>query len=380
MSVHESSSTAVRVAPLQQHKWDLRYIIPAKPATWEYGYVLKGRMFGATRERLIDLVQSGAEVEFVWTPDTPELVSPECVPFLLDAFRRNLRRGARNTILGGAAFMTLAIVLAVGLEDWSLVYKNFFFVFGAVFLVEGIWQFARSDHYTQEDAAIDASSGRFAAWLKGKALSGYTFTLAAYIVLVGLTQMFVEDSIRVAGLVKPAVWDGQLWRLFTAILMHANFMHFWMNSLALIHFSKIIEQTVQRACVPLVFLLTGAVGSVFSVLFYPNSTSIGASGGLMGLLGFITIAAYFDRSTYPPKYFRQMIEAIISVGVLGVIGFAFIDNAAHLGGLVGGLLLGWFLFRSNEERRKEKLLKYGGVAALLVLGFIAAFAAYQMLR
>lgn len=75
-----------------------------------------------------------------------------------------------------------------------------------------------------------------------------------------------------------------------------------------------------------------------------------------------------------------MIEAIISVGVLGVVGFAFIDNAAHLGGLVGGLLLGWFLFRSNEQRSKEKLLKYGGVAALIALGFIAAFAAYQMLR
>ena len=67
------------------------------------------------------------------------------------------------------------------------------------------------------------------------------------------------------------------------------------------------------------------------------------------MLGFITIAAYFDRNVYPPKYFRQMIEAIISVGVLGVVGFAFIDNAAHLGGLVGGVVLGWFFLRRTKQ-------------------------------
>jgi len=379
MSVQNSSPDDVQVATPQQPKWDLRYVVPAKPADWEYGYVQKKQMYGANRERLITLVQSGAEVDFVWTPDTPELVSPERVPFLLDAFRTNLRREARNTILGGAAFMALAILLAVGLQDWSLVYRNFFFLFGGVFLVEGIWKYARSRHYTQEDAAIDASSVRFAAWLKTRALSGYTFTLAAYIVIVGASQGFAEDSIKIAGLVKPAVWDGQVWRLFTSTLMHANFTHFWMNSLALIHFSKIIEQTVQRACVPLIFLLTGAVGSIFSVWLYPNTTSIGASGGLMGLLGFITVAAYFDRNVYPQKYFRQMIEAIISVAVLGVVGFAFIDNAAHFGGLVGGVVLGWFFLRTKQGI-KDKLLYYGGVGALLALGFIAGFAVYRILR
>ena len=101
----------------------------------------------------------------------------------------------------------------------------------------------------------------------------------------------------------------------------------------------------------------------------------------MGLLGFVTIAAHFDRTKYPPKYFRRMIEAIVSVGVLGLIGFAFIDNAAHAGGLVAGLLLGWFLLRRNEQRIKEKerLFSLGGLASLLVLGFFAAFALYRML-
>lgn len=101
----------------------------------------------------------------------------------------------------------------------------------------------------------------------------------------------------------------------------------------------------------------------------------------MGLLGFVTIAAYFDRTRYPPKYFRQMIQAIVLVGVFGLFGFAFIDNAAHLGGLVGGLLLGWFLLRRNGERMKahERLLKFAAPAAVLTLGAIAAIAVLRML-
>lgn len=199
--------------------------------------------------------------------------------------------------------------------------------------------------------------------------------------IVAIVQSFTDDPVKAAGLVKPAVWQGQIWRLFTATLMHANLSHFLMNSVALLHFARLVEHTVQRACVPLVFLLTSAVGSIFSVLLYPNSTSVGASGGLMGLLGFITIAAYFDRTTYPQTYFRQLIETIAAVGVFGLLGFAFIDNAAHFGGLIGGLLLGWLLLRRQApgSLRWEKLLTFGGVAASIVLCFVAAFAVRRIL-
>jgi membrane associated rhomboid family serine protease len=270
-------------------------------------------------------------------------------------------------------------MLAIGLQEWSLVYRNFFSVIGAVFFIEGIWQYARSRQYSMENAASDASTVRFTAWIKKKSLSGYTVTLAACIVVVSTVQVFPDDAIKSAGLVKPAVRDGEIWRLFTATLMHANLNHFLLNFLALLHFSRIIEQTVQRAYVPLVFVLTAPVGSIFSVLFYPNSTSIGASGGLMGLLGFITMAAYFERTRYPPRYVRQMIETMVMVGVFGLVGFAFVDNAAHLGGLVSGLFFGWFFLRKTDRiKEKEKLLKLSGVAALSALGVISAIAVYRM--
>ena len=222
-----------------------------------------------------------------------------------------------------------------------------------------------------------------AVWVKDKSLSGYSLTLCACIVVVGIIQALsgLEESVAVAGLVKPAVWEGEIGRLFTATLMHGSFMHFWMNFFALIYLSKVVEHTFNRALVPLVFLVTGAFGSIFSVLLYPHATSVGASGGLMGLIGFITITAYFDRTKYPPKYFRLMLEGIVLIGALGLFGFAFIDNAAHLGGLVGGLMLGWLSAKRYKQQieSNKRLLTIGGIAAMCALLVVAASAIYTMI-
>ena len=375
---HMNMSTELASQP---REWDLIGPAPAKPAAGDYGFVAFGRTTATTREHLIRSVQDNPAIRYVWTPDTTEPIFPYAVPFLLDAFRKNLQRKARTAILTGVALVLFAVALAVVSHEWSLVYRNLFFVFGAVVLTEGIWQYVRLRRYTAEEAASDASAARFGEWIKKKSLSGYTLALAASIIVVAIAQSLSNFSVEAAGLVKPLVREGQLWRLFTATLMHANATHFFMNFFALISLSKIVEQTVQRACVPLVFVLTAAAGSVFSVLLYPNVTSVGASGGIMGLLGFITIAAHFDRTKYPPRYFRLMIEAIISIGLLGLFGFAFIDNAAHLGGLLGGLLLGWLFFKGNERwiTQNKKLVTISGAVALFALTLIVAYAVDRLL-
>ena len=365
----------------QQPEWESVGQVPSKLASSDYGYVLQGRIFGVTRDQLIEIFRQNPGITYVWTPATTEPVSPFTLPFLLEISRQNLRKQARNASLLGVALVLFAFLIAIIFHNWSLLYRNLFFVLGAVAITEGIWRYARLRRYTSEEAASDVSTARFTNWIEKKPISGYTFTIAGCIVVVAIAQAVSNFSIEAAGLVKPAVRNGQLWRLFTAMLMHASFMHFWMNFFALLTLAKIVERTVQRACVPLLFLLTGALGNIFSVLLYPNVTSVGASGGLMGLLGFITVAARLDRSKYPPRYFKFLIQAIISIGLLGLFGFAFIDNGSHLGGLVGGLLIGWLFFRRTERRiaENEKLVKLGGAAALVALMSTAAFAVYRLL-
>jgi membrane associated rhomboid family serine protease len=368
-----------------EHEWELPGWIPDKPAGCDYGYVTGGQAICCTQEELISNVarRDLSDIKFVWTPETPQPVFPEKVPLLLTAFKQRAEKGARNEIYLGAGLVVFSLVLALAFGNWELLYRNLFAVFGAVALIGGLWELSRIRKYTQADAESIAGSARFADWIKTKGHSGYTITIAACIILVGVAQAMTGDreSIQAAGLLKPAVWQGQWWRLLTYTLMHVSFMHFWMNFLALIQFARIIEQTIHRAFIPLVFLLSAVCGSVFSLLLYPHTTSVGASGGLMGLLGFMTIAVLLEQKKYPPKYLRRLIEGIIFVGLLGIIGFAFIDNAAHLGGLLGGTALGWiFLRRMSEEAAPGKVLVPLGIISLVCIGLIALTAILHMFR
>lgn len=374
----QTSSSITTLEP----NWLVADRISAKRAIWNYGYVVNGQPVSSTPEQLIHLIEHGTVIDLVWTPDTPEPVVPEKVPFLVNAFCKSVRREARDTILVGLGFVFIAFLFVMIIDEPSLLYRSFWFLFGAMFLTEGIWDYVRSRKYTQEDAMSDAGATRFAAELNKKQLGVYSLALAACIIIIGVVQFMSRNAVEAAGLVKPAVWDGEIWRLFTATLLHADFTHFWMNLLGLFHLSKIVERTLHRAWVPLIFLLTGALGSVFSVLLYPNTTSVGASGGLMGLLGFITVAAYFDKGQYPTRYFRRLIEAIILVGALGLFGFWIIDNAAHFGGLAGGLLLGWLFLRKNEPRSEgqKDLLNGAGIAAIGALGLITVFGVLRMIN
>jgi membrane associated rhomboid family serine protease len=367
------------------HEWELQGWVPDKPAGCDYGYVSGGQAVGCSREELIsNLAQRGlSDIKFVWTPETPQPVFPEKVPLLLTAFKKLAAKEARNEILLGAGLIIFGLVLSLALSDLRLLYRNLFSVLGAVALLGGLWELYRIRSYTQADAESIASSARFAAWIQAKGHSGYTVAIAASIILVGAAQVLTGDkeSIQAAGLVKSEVWHGQWWRLLTCTLMHVSFMHFWMNFLALLQFTRIIEQTIERAFIPVVFLISGVCGSVFSLLLYPHTTSVGASGGLMGLFGFMTVAVLLEPHKYPPKYLRRLIEAIIFVGLLGVIGFAFIDNAAHLGGLLAGSGAGWFfLGRMTREGKPIKSLPLIGVTGLVSIALVALAAILHMFR
>ena len=368
-----------------EHEWDLSGWIPDKPTQSDYGYVINGSAFGCSQEELISrIAQSGiSNIKFVWTPEKPQPVFPEHVPFLVDAFKRHAAKKARHEVYWGAGFLLFGLALALGFGNWQLLYRNFFSVLGAVGLLGGFWELSRLRHYTQADAVSAASSERFARWLKSKSISNYTIAIAASLIVVGTAQMIAGDkeSIQAAGLVKPEVWDGQWWRLLTCTLMHINFTHFWMNSLALFQFARIIEQTINRALMPIIFLISALCGSVFSFLLYPHITSVGASGGLMGLLGFMTIAVFLEPQKYPPMYLRRLVEGILFVGLLGVVGFAFIDNAAHLGGLCSGSILGWIFLKrvaNQEQGRLEACLPLMGIISLIFIWLIAVTGIWHM--
>jgi len=186
----------------------------------------------------------------------------------------------------------------------------------------------------------------------GRARTGVFSPFATYIIIgitasVSLTTFFTPQGdtlIDFLALVKPAVAEGEYWRLLTVTLVHGGLLHLLMNMFALWIVGPLAEALYGRATFVAIYLLSALGGSIASYLFFP-SASVGASGAVFGLFGLIFSATYFHK----PALGRQARSLTSQIGILivinlvigfGIGGFARIDNAAHVGGLLVGAWLG----------------------------------------
>ncbi len=174
-----------------------------------------------------------------------------------------------------------------------------------------------------------------------------TAALIITFIVVWVATWFDMDHVIFLKFAKlnDKVRAGEVWRLFTASFLHAGVMHIWFNGMALASIGPAIERVYGKVQYLAAFLLGGAVGMVASVLFTPQP-SVGASAGVFALLGVLLAYAVRQRGTLPLQARRVLVfQVLFVVGlnvVLGVLA-SFIDNAAHLGGLLGGFALGLLL-------------------------------------
>lgn len=201
-----------------------------------------------------------------------------------------------------------------------------------------------------------------------------SLALVAGIVAVTVVQFAMgplRENVAAAGLVKPAVRAGEWWRLLSASFLHGNLFHLVANCNALLMLGRLIETYDRRLRIPLVYLLAAIGGNVLSTLL-TSKPAVGASGGVIGLAGYLLVVAGRDPDGAPAWIRRQMLSILASTAVLGIAAFIFIDNAAHLGGALTGALIGFVLTRPRWKAH-ERELRWAGLiaAALLIAG--AAF-------
>ena len=302
----------------------------------------------------------------------------------LEAYKRKSRKDAVTPILWGAGLILLHLVLLLaGTIDFSNLFHSLLFIIGVVGLAAGAWEFYRANRLTSEDLSKHQEAQEFAQTVDKTALT-YTKAVLACLIVVAVVQFLAGDdeSIRAAGLVKDAVRGGELWRLATCATLHVNFMHIWMNGQALHGFGKLIESLTDRAYLPLVFLPSAACGSVFSLVLMPDTTSVGASGGLLGLVGFLAVLGYRRKEILPAGFFKSILVNICFIGVIGLVGFAIIDNAAHLGGLVAGVVCGVLLIDksgSTDVAAAGRLVRGLGFVTLLAIALISLLSIIMIL-
>jgi rhomboid protease GluP len=159
--------------------------------------------------------------------------------------------------------------------------------------------------------------------------------------------------------------DGEWWRLLTSCFLHFGVVHLLMNMYALIYAGLILEPQLGSARVAVAYLLTGVVASLTSVWWHSWVVAAGASGAVFGLYGLLL--ALLTTSYMEPKLRKPM---LMSIGFFVVYNLAYgmndgIDNAAHIGGLLSGMAIG-YIYVYTSKRATGKRLLYPMLIALTV--------------
>ncbi len=162
------------------------------------------------------------------------------------------------------------------------------------------------------------------------------------------------------------------WRLVTAMFLHAGVLHLLLNGLMMFMFGRILEVHFGFLRTMAVFVFSGVAGNVASALFYRQGLSVGASSTVFGMIGAVLMMFVVARDLWHPVWRKKQIHNLIFLLLLNLIlGFSMsmIDNAAHIGGFLGGALLGWFFLVFGSAGWRRHLVRALGLAALGLLIF-----------
>lgn len=219
-----------------------------------------------------------------------------------------------------------------------------------------------------------------------------------FVVSFFLTQVYDPNiALRLLGAeFLPDILSGEVWRLVTPSFLHAGIFHLLLNMWALYNLGNAIETFYGNRKVLIVYVLTGITGSIVSVAFtlfqIYNSQwtggfpiSVGASASIFGFVGLL-IGNKFKKNTYSISidnyintsqlWFFVIINIVFGLGV-NFLGTSFaINNFAHIGGFIGGVLLGLVLDLVNTtyQSRRKKFIEaalFYLVLIIVPLSFIA---------
>jgi rhomboid protease GluP len=207
------------------------------------------------------------------------------------------------------------------------------------------------------------------------------FTVIVYVISWVLTQRAASASLQSApalggisggvlvelGAKGPWIFAGQYWRLVTAIFLHGGLLHIGFNMWVLYDVGAMVESLFSGSKYIVTYLVTGVFGFIVSALWSPFGISIGASGAIVGFIG-VLIGASFHLGSMGRELRQRLWIYVIYVVILVFLPMFHIDNAAHFGGFIAGLLLGYLLPTGEPQTRgSENLWNTLAVMSVLVI-------------
>ena len=202
-----------------------------------------------------------------------------------------------------------------------------------------------------------------------------TYALIAFNVILFVVPFFfgqAQEMINTLCVHGPSIRAGQYYRLISGIFMHGSLFHLIFNCYALYVLGTQLESFLGKIKYTIIYLLGGLMGALFSVIFNGNVASIGASGAIFGLMGALVYFGYHYRVYLGNVVKSQIIPLIVANLVFGFI-MTGVDNAAHIGGLIGGTLSTIALGIADKSSNFERI---NGVITTIIM---FAFALYMAL-
>lgn len=182
----------------------------------------------------------------------------------------------------------------------------------------------------------------------------FTYIFIAIQVLMFLVLEAAGGSTDTSTLIKfgakfnPLILEGEWWRFFTPIFIHIGLLHLFMNTLALYYLGTMVERLYGNFRFLVIYILAGFSGVLASFIYSPN-LSAGASGAIFGCFGALL---YFGVAK-PRLFWRTLgLNILVVLGINLAFGFTIpgIDNAGHIGGLIGGFAAAG-IFHLPKRRR-----------------------------
>lgn len=234
----------------------------------------------------------------------------------------------------------------------------------------------------------DINTDSYKKSIKAERVFSKKFPLISYVIILVCFIMFLLTLIIGRGNITPDLLvelggnisryiklNHEYYRLFTSIFLHVGVVHLLCNMYSLYVIGPQVESFYGKLKFLFIYLISGISGSIFSLAFAPeNVVSVGASGAIFGLLGSILCFGYHYR-VYLGNVVRSQIIPVIIINL--IIGFSIsgIDNFAHIGGLVGGVLASMAV--GVPEKVKTSDRANGSILLLIYLVFIIYLAFFR---
>ncbi len=179
----------------------------------------------------------------------------------------------------------------------------------------------------------------------------------------------------------PLTLHGQWWRLLSALFLHGSLPHVLFNMWALWNVGRLTERLYGNGVYAFLYFACGILAGLTSIVWDPGRATLGASGAVFGIFAAFILFALHPRSRVAVRVPATLWISTAVFALYNLVGGFFttgIDNAAHVGGFISGLMLGACLVRPVTAEARSRFPRMKALAATGLTAIIVTAAIWQV--